>query len=149
MGNPVGVVGAKVTDHLPGRVDNVDEAVIAAEEQAIGAGAHTADVRDIQRSVIVFELDRVNLEEIKRFPLYDGMPGGETLATLFGLVRSQGGWGMVTDQEQSHCALRKPARGELSESQHQTLQTSRISWGSELDARRQRKIALRFTDLRS
>jgi len=69
------LVSAEAAHHLPGWADDVDEAIVVAEEEAVGAGANAADIRDIESPIFVFDSDRAGLEEVERFPLSDTRHG--------------------------------------------------------------------------
>lgn len=76
MGDSVCLVGAKAANHLPGWADDVDEAIVVAEEEAVGTRANTADIGNIESPIFVFDSNRADLEEVERFPLCDTEHGG-------------------------------------------------------------------------
>jgi hypothetical protein len=57
---------------LEGRRKDADDAIVAAEEEAFGAGADAADLVALEEglALIVWGIDLADLEEIECFPLY-------------------------------------------------------------------------------
>ena len=77
MCDRAGIVCLKSPHDFKGRGEDPDNAIIAAEEEAVGSGADTADLVALEEgsALLVWGIDLADLEEIERFPLYMYMPG--------------------------------------------------------------------------
>ena len=93
-------IRAETAHDLPARADDAHDAVIAAEEKAVGAGADGRDVVALEEGaragggfvasiiiVVVGELDLGCVEEVEGPPLAAGRRGGA-------LVGGGGDWGL-------------------------------------------------------
>jgi len=71
VGNGAAIVGLKGAHNLPASADDAHVAVIAAEEEAIGAGADARDVVALEEAarVVVGEAHGADVEEIEGLPL--------------------------------------------------------------------------------
>lgn len=72
MGDRASIVGLESPHHFEGRREDADDAIVAAEEKAVRARAHTAYLVAFEEgpAFIVWGVDLADLEEIEGFPLF-------------------------------------------------------------------------------
>lgn len=70
MGNGSRLVCLEASNYLPAEPNNVDVAIVGAEEEAIGAGADARDVIAFEEGAgfVVGDLDLGGIKEVKRPP---------------------------------------------------------------------------------
>lgn len=71
VGDAARLVRVETSEDLPAGADDAHVSVIAAEEQAIGAGAYAGDLVVLEEGarLVVAGLDLADLEEVECFPL--------------------------------------------------------------------------------